>query len=60
MSYTFQITLWCDKTGCAIWEMFSGRKIRSIRKEASLYGWTTKQGKDYCPKCPQNPPARGI
>ena len=35
--------------------MLAGRKIRSIRKEASFYGWTAKQGKDYCPECSKLP-----
>jgi hypothetical protein len=51
MSFTIEITLWCEGEGCAHWEQFCERGIRKTRKRAREAGWTRRAGKDLCKPC---------
>ena len=48
MSYTKEITLWCNIPECNNWKTFSAGRILNARKEANINGWTYKNGKDIC------------
>lgn len=53
MSYTKEVTLWCDTATCAEWISFNnhesdGGKVLAARIAARRSRWTFVDGKDYC------------
>jgi hypothetical protein len=52
MSWTKDITIWCDDEGCAQWVMsdvVKGRTVAATRLHAASRGWVFRDGKDLCP-----------
>lgn len=49
MSYSKQITIWCDQ--CGNWVMFSVNSVREARRLASLEGWIRRKDQDLCSLC---------
>jgi hypothetical protein len=55
MSYTKEVTLWCDADDCQEWAQLNhhesnGGKVAAARISARRARWTTVGGKDYCQK----------
>lgn len=48
MSYTRQVTIWCDN--CGNWEQATA-SVASLRKELRRKGWKCKADLDLCPSC---------
>jgi tRNA A37 N6-isopentenylltransferase MiaA len=51
VSWTVEITLWCEGEGCAHWEQFCENGVQATRKTARRQGWTRRAGKDLCKPC---------
>jgi hypothetical protein len=58
MTYTKQVTLWCDF--CGEWKQMSTGSVTEARKDAKKAGWTSRKSaehfrvrQDVCPKCVQ-------
>lgn len=50
MSYSFEITLWCD--GCPHWDQISEHSVRRARSRLKKEkGWSYRGKNDYCPRC---------
>ena len=52
MSYTREVTIWCDGV-CHAWDT-PGGKVRTVaeaRKVLIAWGWTNVGRLDYCPRC---------
>ena len=49
MSWTKEITIWCDKDGCEEWEQHPNT-VEETRRILSRDGWEYTQEKDYCPQ----------
>ena len=52
MTYSTEITLWCDGEECNTWRRFQVKTVTRARTTAEEQGWeTTRGGPDYCPDC---------
>ena len=49
MSFTKEITIWCDHPDCNEW-IFGGTRVTSSRKYVRRSGWVCIGGRDLCPK----------
>ena len=55
MSYTREVTLWCDDEDCAEWVQLNNHEskrgtIAAARIAARVNGWTFAGGRDHCRK----------
>ena len=44
----------CDIFDTSIQGLKNCQNVREARREAKEYGWTIKNGDDYCPNCSKN------
>lgn len=51
MSYTKNVTMWCEGKDCAQWVDGESGTVAKARERARAQRWTFKDGKDYCPVC---------
>lgn len=51
MSYTKEITIWCDEVDCLEWATYGSGRVDEARIDARADGWTHRNGKDFCPSC---------
>lgn len=49
MSYTYEMTVWCDR--CAMWEQYPVQGVRDLRAQAKKNGWIYRWKEDLCPDC---------
>jgi len=50
MSWTKEVTIWCDGEECNEWERTGNSTVSTTRNNLSP-GWTFTNGNDYCPDC---------
>lgn len=48
MSYTRQVTVWCDD--CGNWDL-ADKPLRELRAELKRKGWVHRGRSDFCPSC---------
>lgn len=51
MSFTKEITIWCDEPGCDYCEYGGWTVVNDMRNHLKSVGWTHSKGKDFCPVC---------
>jgi hypothetical protein len=51
MSYTKNVTIWCEGKDCDRWVYGFSRLVKQTRRNVAAEGWTFRDGKDYCPAC---------
>lgn len=51
MSYTKQITYWCDGEECEEWTMVGGSAAHKEWFRAEKRGWEGGPNESYCPDC---------
>lgn len=52
MTWTRQVTLWCDS--CGDWHQSSDLNVEETRIEAARLGWSRSGLRDVCPHCNGN------
>lgn len=52
MSWSKQVTIWCDGDNCGNWDQVSTGSVKKAVNTVKKYeGWTVKEGKHYCKEC---------
>ena len=51
MSWSKQVTIWCDTPDCGEWEQLSGNNVSWVEKDLEPFGWKKIKNKNYCPTC---------
>lgn len=49
MSWTKEVTLWCDAEGCGAWHQESSLTVDQLRRSLRPQGWAHVEGRDLCP-----------
>ena len=51
MSWSREITIWCDVDGCGAWRQEAGVTVAELRRGLAPDGWVhTRAGLDLCPR----------
>ena len=51
MSFSLEITIWCDGDSCGLWEAWGSSSKRETLRAARYRGWTVVGSKHLCPIC---------
>lgn len=49
MTWTKELTIWCDAPECAAWRQEQARSVATLRRDLEPEGWVFLGGKDLCP-----------
>ena len=49
MSWSREITIWCDADECDAWSQESGMTVGEMRRYLGPEGWVNIRGRDLCP-----------
>lgn len=50
MTWTKEITIWCDELDCPRWRQEGAPSVAWLRKELEPEGWVFVGGRDLCPE----------
>lgn len=51
MTWSKDVTIWCDGDNCMEWARYSLSTVGATRKRARDDGWVYRGGEDRCPDC---------
>lgn len=54
MTWTKEVTLWCEGDGCSQWVAYGESSVTETRKLARANGWKAGTRGDKCPDCQED------
>lgn len=51
MTWSKEVTLWCDDDDCEAWTRHGASTVEETREIAKEHGWVYRDGEDLCPEC---------